>query len=255
MNTEQDATPGSRNLARNEARRGRLDFILADLGLPRGARILDVGCGPGVQFWDHRDRLDFTGIDIDAEALEKARVNGYKQVVRHDVSIGLPFADGDFDVVVLSDILEHLVDPLALLEEAGRVAGTEGRIVVSVPNHFFLANRLRIMMGKGLILPWANHQLYEDWDYIHLRFFRKASLLGLVNAAALEIDADYSDRFTAPFPETLAWKVFGIVPRLFRKLSFRRRIDLWTLHFLVVCSRRSAPRREASGGGDTTTTG
>ncbi|MFC1608239.1 class I SAM-dependent methyltransferase [Candidatus Latescibacterota bacterium] len=221
------------NLAFDKKRVGRLDFILDMLTYDR-AIILDVGCGPGVQFISHTKQHDFTGIDISAVTLKKAQKNGYKTVC-YDLSKGLPFEKNSFDIVILSDILEHLMDPLYLMNEAKRVLKENGKLIISVPNHFFLLNRLRILCGYGLILPWENHQLYNDWNYFHIRFFRWRSICSLLEHCNLEIEYDFSDHFEAPLPRLINIPVLRrFLFILFKSLSFIPR-DIWTLHFITVC--------------------
>ena len=59
------------NLERDRGRTGRLGSVLDQLGL-RNAKILDIGCGPGVQFLGHMEGHEFTGVDIAHEALASA---------------------------------------------------------------------------------------------------------------------------------------------------------------------------------------
>jgi len=223
------------SLAADAKRVGRLNVVLDLLEVENG-RVLDIGCGPGVQFCGHAGNHRFTGVDISAKALKHARENGYETVMC-DLARSLPFADQQFDVVVLSDILEHLVDPLALIKEAWRVLRLDGYAVVSVPNHFYLLNRLRILRGSGIILPWANHQEYEDWNYFHMRFFRWKSLCSLLDRSGFAIEEDLTGAFFAPFPRPLALPVLRHCLAAIRSLTRFRWRDLWCLHFLVVCRR------------------
>ena len=225
------------NLVADARRTGRLAFMLDQLPFQEG-RVLDICCGPGVQFAGGKGRFQFTGIDISREALAEAQTHGY-HTVQHDLARPLPFPPETFDVVVATDILEHMTDPLALLQEAKRVLRPQGRLILSVPNHFFLANRLRILGGKGLILPWSNHQAFRDWNYFHLRFFRWESFCGLLQAAGLEIERDLSAHFQAPFPPVLRLPLLRQVTSLWRRRTRKTRRDLWSLHFLVLCRLRS----------------
>jgi SAM-dependent methyltransferase len=89
---------------------------------------LDAGSGP-CQYHDHLD--DAVGLDFSRVALKKGKVGRVKVLG----SCGLlPFADGVFDSVLLSEVLEHLESPEKALIEAKRVLKVGGRVVVSVPN-------------------------------------------------------------------------------------------------------------------------
>jgi 2-polyprenyl-3-methyl-5-hydroxy-6-metoxy-1,4-benzoquinol methylase len=113
-------------------------------------RVLEVGCGQGWLLRDIAEVLpdvELTGIDIRAKAIEFAR----SLVPRADLRVvdagALPFADGEFGLVVCSEVLEHVDDPVAVLVEIERVG--RGRSVISVPDEprFWIANLVR---GKHL---------------------------------------------------------------------------------------------------------
>jgi len=91
---------------------------------PSGARLLDVGCG-GAWLGDHFD--NYTGIDVSPEAVEAARSRG-RQVLLVNGDEPLPFDEGNFDGVVLKDVLEHVAEPVALVREVRRVLRTGGRV-------------------------------------------------------------------------------------------------------------------------------
>ena len=95
-----------------------------------GPRVLDVACGSGI-YTDYlaSKGYDVWGIDLVGEFIEKAK-KCRKGTFLQGEAERLPFADGEFDTVLLFDILEH-VDDVALLREAKRVASK--RIIVNVP--------------------------------------------------------------------------------------------------------------------------
>jgi SAM-dependent methyltransferase len=83
------------------ARRRRHEQFFAMCGLAPGARVLDVGCGAlGLRALE--PKLDITGVDL-AE-----RPNYPGPFVRADATEGLPFADGEFDLVYCSSVIEHV---------------------------------------------------------------------------------------------------------------------------------------------------
>ena len=97
---------------------------------PSGARLLDVGCG-GAWLGDHFD--NYTGIDVSPEAVEAARSRG-RQVLLVNGDEPLPFDEGNFDGVVLKDVLEHVAEPVALVREVRRVLRPGGRVFASSPD-------------------------------------------------------------------------------------------------------------------------
>jgi SAM-dependent methyltransferase len=83
------------------ARAGRHARFFALTGLAPGARVLDVGCGRlGLRAYE--PDLEITGVDI----AERPDYPG--PFVRADASAGLPFADGEFDLVYSSSVIEHV---------------------------------------------------------------------------------------------------------------------------------------------------
>jgi SAM-dependent methyltransferase len=100
--------------ARARARRHAAFF--AATGLPAGGRVLDLGCGTiGLRALE--PGLEVTGVDLDEQP-------GYPGAfVRADAAEGLPFADGEFDLVYCSSVIEHVPPPRrqAFAEELKRV--------------------------------------------------------------------------------------------------------------------------------------
>lgn len=113
------------------------------LGYARGRRVLNVGAAGGVygylpgnrSVWLH-ERLrtvarELVGLDVDREAVEYA--------ARHGCHIELGDcetwrSDTPFDVIVLSDVLEHLDGPVHALKNLVRSLGERGKIIVTTPN-------------------------------------------------------------------------------------------------------------------------
>jgi len=101
------------------------------------ASILDVGCGEGVltEAWARRlGEGRVVGIDLEdpklaAQWADRGRPNLEFRTV--DVAGGLPFGDGEFELVAATEVLEHVGEPERLVAEMARVAGAH--LLVSVP--------------------------------------------------------------------------------------------------------------------------
>jgi SAM-dependent methyltransferase len=92
--------------------------------------LLDVGCGSA---WLAEHFAHYTGVDGSPEAVEAAAVKGRK-VLLADVDKPLPFDDDAFDGAVLKDLLEHVPDPVAVVQEVRRVVRPGGRVFASSPD-------------------------------------------------------------------------------------------------------------------------
>jgi SAM-dependent methyltransferase len=114
--------------------------IAADVaaGAPAGARVLDVGCGPGhlsTRLAD-RHRLQVTGLDLDPAMIARANTDrpGNRGGRRSSFLVGdvaaLAFPDASFDLVVSTLSMHHWADPAAGLAEIGRVLRPGGRALI-----------------------------------------------------------------------------------------------------------------------------
>ena len=138
---------------------------------PAGARVLEVGCGPGHLsiLLARRSGLDVTGVDLDPAMIERARANASGSVKDHggdpsflvgDVA-SLAFPDGTFDVVVSTLSMHHWADPTAGLSEIARVLRPDGRALVwdfragAVPLHGNMPDLAERAHGSPLRLVGA----------------------------------------------------------------------------------------------------
>lgn len=120
--------------------RSLFDGVAADIArvAPDGARVLEVGCGPGRLsiLLARRHHLHVTGLDLDPAMIQLARANaarardgGGPSFVIGNVS-ALSFPDESFDLVVSSLSMHHWADTSRALNEIGRVLRPKGRAIV-----------------------------------------------------------------------------------------------------------------------------
>ena len=111
--------------------------LLADLTtLPRDSRILELGAGGGFLATRLAERgfERLTLSDLTATSLAALRVNAPHALLVGADAERLPFADATFDVVVSSDVIEHLPDVEAHVAEVARVLAPGGRYYLKTPN-------------------------------------------------------------------------------------------------------------------------
>jgi SAM-dependent methyltransferase len=107
--------------------------ILRGLYEPYGRnRLLDVGCGAGAQLALYQ-RLGWktAGIDVDDGALALGRQRGL--TLHHGSVFDAPYGP-EFDVVLLSHVIEHVRDPVAVLARAAEFLAPRGKMIVVTPN-------------------------------------------------------------------------------------------------------------------------
>lgn len=152
-------------------------------------KVLDVGCWGGALGYQVRKLKDcqFDGIDINEEALAIAAQNGYLHTFKIDLNTSSfeAIEDNAYDIIVFGDVLEHTIDPDAVLRKLVPKLISGGFIVVSLPNIAFIVYRLKHMIGK-----WE----YENsgvMDRTHLRFFTYRSMHQFFQRNNLQILEEY----------------------------------------------------------------
>jgi SAM-dependent methyltransferase len=156
--------------------------------MPKQQRILTLGGGIANDLWNLAAENLVVNADYALPGLRLGKRFGVQGVSLNLNSPSLPFSDRTFDVVACLDILEHLIEPMAVVKETIRVLRDEGTIVISVPNHFYWPMRLRLLLGKGIIwrgLLSDHGKNYREWDYMHIRFFTYKSFRKFLEAAGL----------------------------------------------------------------------
>ena len=156
--------------------------LLRKGGLARGS-LLDAGCGPGWPLEEFaRSGFQAVGVDASAVAIHEARSRG--------LDARLLDLEGDpperllslqperFDAVVALEVLEHLADPLSVLQKLLSLVKPGGCLVVSLPNEAHCLARLQMLLGS---LPFGGH------DDPHLRHFDRKLARRLFRAAGCRV--------------------------------------------------------------------
>ncbi len=169
---------------------GLLDRFLATEG---SLRILDVGCGTGLNLQYLGRYGDAQGVDMSPEALDFCLQRGVESVVLHTAE-RLPFKDSTFDLVTAFDVIEHIEDDLSALAEFHRILKPGGHLLVYTP-----------------ALPW----LFDEHD--RLVHHKRRYLLGDLKAKLSQ--SGFTERYLSyvnflVLPIVLLAKlVFALAPR------------------------------------------
>ncbi len=200
---------------------------------PAGRRCLDVGCGSGAlgAAMKQLGARHVAGIEPHGKAADRARERLDILVEGSVLDCRLPFMQGEFDVIVFADVLEHLADPDAALTRCLPYLGPTGRIVVSVPNMRFYLVLCRLLVDRW---EYADHGVR---DRTHLRIFTRRSLERMIVSHGLVIER-IERNFRLLDDQSQIGKFGATATRLARAtiapLLFR---DLMAYQYLVVARR------------------
>jgi len=150
------------------ARRAIVDRIIDRLDLPSDAAILEPGCGTGGNFPMLARRGQLYALDADESAIGFAQSRGLAHVARGSLPDLIPFGDRRFDLVVMTDVLEHLKDQARTLRALHARLRPGGWLLMTVPAMAWL---------------WSDH----DVTHHHQRRYRASTLRGLVSTAGFDV--------------------------------------------------------------------
>jgi SAM-dependent methyltransferase len=157
--------------------------------------VADMGCGDGIVTAAVIAACAATsgadarvvGFDWSATALGAAAGRGVVAARASATPPGLPLADASQDVVIMSELIEHLVDTDGALAEARRVLRPGGSLVLSTPNLAAWYNRALLAFGVQPVFSEVSlYGIYGRPGHEvagHLRIFTKRALAGLLAAA------------------------------------------------------------------------
>ncbi len=144
----------------------RPDFAAIAAWIPKGATVLDLGCGDGslLRYLKETRGVQGYGVEINDADIVSCIANGVN-VIQNDLESGLADFEGNsFDYVMLSQTLQATRHTEPLIQEMLRV-GREG--IVSFPNFGHWKNRLNILLGNIPVSRELPYQWY-DTPNVHL---------------------------------------------------------------------------------------
>jgi len=193
-------------------------------------KVLEIGMGGGdTLVYIKRNKLasEVVGVDL----VELPDSNQHNSLIDKTYFFNVeteefPFEKNYFDVIIVGDILEHLIDPLKVLKKLAQVLKPHGLILISIPN-------IRDIKAIYSILMKGRFQYTTEgiFDKTHLRFFCKKDMIDLIKSV---------DEFTV-------LKIFPIQEiasnspnrKLFNKLTFRIFEQFLSSQYIFIAKKNS----------------
>lgn len=200
----------------------RFDMISLIQG--EGLKVLEIGCGSGATLLELKKSgkaSEIFGIEINEGSVKdlKDKLDGL--ALGNIEELEPDFPQGYFDIILMGDVLEHLLDPWAVLEKMEKYLGRGGRIIASVPNirEFGI---MKSVLFKGDFKYTDSGIL----DKTHLRFFCKKNIIEM-------FEKDYKVVDIKGNPNYRRQRYY-----LLNKITFGIFSDFFNVQYLVVAEKK-----------------
>ncbi len=160
-------------------------MLLAEV--PNDANVLEIGTASGYlgRYLIKNKSCVVSGVEPFEGAYNHAVSCGYRKIVNKSAEQTIAnddFVGEKFDVILLADVLEHLVDPTQVLRDLKKYLKPDGRIVISLPNVAYFEVRLSLLFGR-----W-NMTEAGILDKTHLHFFTMNTARDLIVNSGLVVE-------------------------------------------------------------------
>lgn len=186
----------------------RWDYVHAIAENP-GAKILEIGCGTGdtgAVLLREGKCGHYCGIELNESAAEHARLQISEAIVGNVESMPFPWDNQSFDVLIISEVLEHLIDPWKVLRRLHSLMKPGAVVFASSPN---------ISHYRVIKMLLAGHWKLEDagvMDRTHLRWFTPMSYGQMFESCGFRVES------VAPVTR-MGWKTKLINAVTFNRMS------------------------------------
>jgi SAM-dependent methyltransferase len=161
-----------------------LDLVEQQLPL-KGKHVVDVGCGAGALLGIASSRGAIVcGLEISEDIARAARIK-YGVLVTVGTLENNDLIDGSFDLLLLSEVIEHLPDPIRALREAHRILKPGGFVFITTPN-------------TGCVQRYGKDWLGFHKSFEHLAYFDVTSLARAAELASFEVRGSWTFGYGAP---------------------------------------------------------
>lgn len=182
------------------------------------SRVLDAGCGAGGTLrWlkDMRPGVETVGLEVNPSVSEELQKNADIAVIG-SIEDRLPEI-GQFDLILLLDILEHLPNPSETLGKLSTLLLPGGSVIVSVPNLAHYSVLVPLVLRRQF-----NYKDAGILDRTHLRFFVEDTAVGLLNSVGFVVDKGVISGLDGPKSRFVNRITLGLVKHYLTKQYIMR---------------------------------
>lgn len=154
---------------------------IKNLQLPSGGKVLDIGCYPPyLSDWLKKQGFDVFGVSSDHEKIQDPKVSTLN-IETED----FPYKDNTFDLVVLTEVIEHLSNnPVKLLQKIKKILRPGGHLIITTPNAGRLQNIISLIFNKNIYFPI--YQMDQNIYFRHQREYVKPEMDLVISQAGLD---------------------------------------------------------------------
>ncbi len=147
-----------------------------------------------------------------------------------------------YPVIVCADVLEHTVDPVAVLRQLRRAATADATFIISLPNAVHLAARLLILLGR---FPQMERGIF---DKTHLHFYTRRTAEDMLRLAGLAVTSVYPTPVPLEqiWPARLGRPLLRLLMRL-QSMGLRLRPTLFGFQWILVAQAIDGTRSSMHG--------
>ena len=187
----------------------KISFITSHIGT--GLRILDIGCNDGyIGAMLLARGNDVYGVDITKHKVNRAIKRGIKAMVFDIESKPLPYENNFFDVVLLTDVIEHMFDTDQIFINIRKTLKKGGLLLVTTPNVASFARRIMLLFGFNPHLEYSSRYMdFLPGSIGHIRYYTHGNLQAQLHKCGFRQIRTYGDILNFQFfSSKIAAKIF-----------------------------------------------
>lgn len=171
--------------------KNKLDQVLSCIKQDLVGKILDVGCASGwflSEISKKRSNLSCFGIDPYKKAIDFGSKKYKSLCLQNADAHNLPFPDNYFDLIICTEVLEHVENPITILSEIKRVLKKNGQAIIEMDT----GNKLFQTVWK----IWTKHFVGKVWKGAHLQHFTYIKLKNMIKKNGFVISEEKTFNLT-----------------------------------------------------------